>query len=366
MSSLRLPDAVALARNKLGDAGGPRFWRALEELADDAGFRRELAAALPQFAGLLAMDRRRFLQLLGASLAFGGLAACSGPPPEQIVPWVTPPPGVQPDVPQYFATTLACAGDVIGVLVESQQGRPTKIEGNPLHPASQGATGPLPQAAVLQLWDPDRSQRPLFRGNPASWAAFADDVASWPGRFANDGSDFHVVSGRIVSPTLLAQRQQWSSRWPGMHWYQHAPVAPDHADQAAMLAFGQAVVPRYHLEQADVILSLEGDFLGAMPGRVAYARAFAARRQPPGMNRLYVLEATPTLTGMKADHRWAVASASIALVALELAHALGVITDSASAPSGLSGRRLQALQSDLLAHRGRCVVIAGPSQPPAA
>ena len=364
MSSLKLPDAAALARSRLGEARGPHFWRALEELADDAGFRRELGASWPQLAGMAAMDRRRFLQLLGASLAFGGLAACSGPPPEQVVPWLVPPPGVTPDSPQYFATALACAGDVIGVLVESQQGRPTKIEGNPLHPASLGATGPLPQAAVLQLWDPDRSQLPLYHGHPASWAAFADDVASWPGRFAKDGSGFHVVSGRILSPTLRAQREQWLARWPGMHWYEHVPVGCEHAEQAALLAFGQAVLPRYHFEQADVILSLEGDFLGAMPGRVAYARAFAARREPPGMNRLYVVEATPTLTGMMADHRWAMASSSIALVALELAHALGVVTEGDSAPSGLSARQLQALQSDLQAHRGRCLIVAGDSQPP--
>lgn len=367
MSSLRIEQAAALARRKLGDATGPRFWRALEELADDPGFKRELVEALPQFSAFAAMDRRRFLQLLGASLAFAGLAACSGPPPEQIVPWETPPPGVTPDTPQFYATTLAYAGDVIGVLVTSHMGRPTKIEGNPLHPASLGATGPMPQAAVLDVWDPDRSQVPLYRGHAATWESFAVDVAMWPASFAHDGSGLHVVSDRVVSPTLRAQREQWLLRYPRMHWYEHAPVAQDQAEQGAVLAFGKPVATRYHFEQADVILSLEADFLGSVPGRVAYAHAFAKRRDPsasPGMNRLYVLEATPSITGTMADHRWAMSSSAIALFALELAHVLGVSAGTPTASSGLSSKQYQALQADLLAHRGRCVVVAGESQPP--
>lgn len=365
MSSLKLEHAAALARRKLGDAKGPRFWRALEELADDPGFKRELAEALPQFSAFAAMDRRRFLHLLGASLAFGGLAACSGPSSEQIVPWEVPPPGVSPDTPQFYATTLAYAGDVIGVLVESHMGRPTKIEGNPLHPASLGATGPLPQAAVLEMWDPDRSQVPRHRGKAATWEAFAGEVATWP----EDGGGLHVVSGRIVSPTLRAQRERWLARFPRMHWHEYAPISAQNAEQGAMLAFGKLVATRYHFDDADVILSLEADFLGTMPGRVAYARAFADRRKPsgtaPGMNRLYVLEATPSMTGAMADHRWVADSSSIGVFALELAHALGI--DTGAPPrlaSGVSPARQQALQADLLAHRGRCVVLAGESQPP--
>ena len=365
MSSLRLGHASALARSRLGDAKGRRFWRALEQLADDPGFKRELAQALPQFSDFAAMDRRRFLQLLGASLAFGGLAACSGPPPEQIVPWVTKPADVTPDMPQFYATTLAYAGDVIGVLVESHMGRPTKIEGNPLHPASLGATGPLPQAAVLELWDPDRSQMPLYRGEAASWDAFATDLKSWPASFAHDASGLHVLSDRIVSPTLRAQRDRWLQQFPGSRWYEYAPVAYDNTKQGAQLAFGKAVSPRYRFDQADVILSLEADFMETMPGRVAHARAFSDRRQSSaqGMPRLYVVEATPSLAGSVADHRWVLESSSIALFALELAHAL----DGSASPdtsSGISERRLRALVSDLQGHRGRSLIIAGESQPP--
>lgn len=366
MSSLGLTHAQALARRKLGDASGPRFWRALEELAGDPGFQRELEQALPQFSAFAAMDRRRFLQLLGASLAFGGLAACSRPAAEQIVPWVTQPPGMLPDAPQFFATTLTYAGDVIGVLAESRMGRPTKIEGNRAHPASLGATGPLPQAAVLEVWDPDRSQVPLAHGRASSWDAFAAELASWRASAAPDGSGWHVLSERIVSPTLRAQRDRWLAKFPASRWYEYAPMAPEHAEQGAMLAFGQALVPRYRFDQADVILSLEADFLGDMPGRVSYARAFADRRQPSStMSRLYVVEATPSLAGAMADHRWVLESSSIALFALELARALNAgMATADGVPSGISDKRLQALTSDLLAHRGRCLVLAGASQPP--
>ncbi|RDS80788.1 4Fe-4S dicluster domain-containing protein [Dyella monticola] len=360
---------AALAQRRLAGAKGQRFWRALEELADDAEFKRELAHALPQFSAFAAMDRRRFLQLLGASLAFGGLAACSGPSSEQIVPWVTQPPGVTPDVPQFYATSLAYAGDVLGVLVESRMGRPTKIEGNPLHPASLGATGPSPQAAVLELWDPDRSQVPLYRGNATTWDAFATDIRTWFASFSHDGSGLHVLSDRIVSPTLRLQRDHWLARFPGSRWYEYAPVAHDNAEQGASLAFGAALAPRYHFDRADVIVSLEADFLGTMPGRVAYARAFAERRKPPpgspGMNRLYVVEATPSLTGTMADHQWVLASSAIACFALELARTVGVdVAPRTSATLEVFAKRLQVLQSDLLAHAGKCLVLAGDSQPP--
>ncbi|GAB2560793.1 TAT-variant-translocated molybdopterin oxidoreductase [Dyella jejuensis] len=368
MSPLIPAHAAARARRTLGDAKGPRFWRALEALADDPEFKRELIDALPQWSSIASMDRRRFLQLLGASIAFGGLAACSGPPPEQIVPWVTQPPGVTPDVPQFFATTLAYAGDVLGVLVESRMGRPTKIEGNPLHPASLGATGPLPQAAVLEVWDPDRSQAPRYRGKAVAWDAFAADAAAWRETFTNDGSGLHVLSASIVSPTLLAQRDRWLARFPGSQWYEHEPIAQDNAGHGAMLAFGQPVAARYHFDQADVILSLEADFLASMPGRVAHARAFVDRRKPsqtaPGMNRLYAVEATPSLTGAMADHRWIVPSSDIAALALELANALDIPATPVGAVDGVSSKRFNTLLFDLVSHRGRCLVLAGESQPP--
>jgi MoCo/4Fe-4S cofactor protein with predicted Tat translocation signal len=364
MSSLIPNAALTQARKRVEGKSGRRFWRALEELADDPAFRHELGAAIPQLAAAMSMDRRHFLQLLGASLAFGGLAACSGSPAGQIVPWTVAPPGSAPDAPKFFATTLAYGGDVLGVLVETRSGRPSKIEGNPQHPASLGATGPLPQAAVLELWDPDRSQTPLHLGRPSSWEAFDAVAANLRRTYAQNASGLHVLSGRVRSPTLAAQRDAWLQQFPGSQWHEYEPIANDNAEQGAQLAFGQALVSRYHFDQADIILSLEADFLGCMPGRVAYARAFAERRDPSSsMNRLYVVEATPSLTGAMADHRWPVQSCDVAGLAWNLADAIGVPVGPV-ADNRVSAQRMQALAADLLAHRGRSLVLAGESQSP--
>jgi molybdopterin-containing oxidoreductase family iron-sulfur binding subunit len=358
---------MATARRRLGGASGARFWRSLEELAGEPGFARELHGTLGRLPEPDSPERRRFLQLLGASLAFGGLAACSGPPAEQMVPWVSRPGDMPAGQPQFYATVLHEAGDVLGVLAESREGRPTKIEGNPAHPASLGGTGALPQAAVLDLWDPDRSQAPMRHGAASTWDAFAAAASDWRARFAIDGGGLVVVGGALVSPTLRAQREAFLRRFPGSRWHVYEAVGSTQAEQGARLAFGRPLLPRYRFDQADVIVALEADFLGGMPGRVAYARAFAGRRRPGdphGMNRLYVLEGTPSLAGAMADHRWALRSSAIARVALELARALGVADLPASAPSGLPPAQLAALAADLAAHRGRSLVLAGESQPP--
>ncbi|MEI7035324.1 TAT-variant-translocated molybdopterin oxidoreductase [Fulvimonas yonginensis] len=361
------PALIDALRTRLGDARGPRYWRALEELVEQPAWRSRLREAFPQLAQLEPqLDRRGFLKLLGASLALAGLGACSRPPEQEIVPWVRRPDQLPPASPRFYASTLACAGDIAGVLVETHQGRPTKIEGNPAHPTSLGATDPTMQAAVLELWDPDRSQAPLHDGAAASWDDFAREAQRLAARFAHDGRGLHVLSGALDSPTLAAQREAWLARFPGARWHVYEPVDEDNAREGARLAFGRPLRARYRFDRAQVILALDADFLGTMPGRLLHARDFVAGRRPEGdrFNRLYVVEATPTLTGAKADHRWPLASARIGLFALELANLLGV--DGARAPqsSGIAPRRLRALAQDLDARHGAGLVLAGRAQPP--
>ncbi len=356
-------------RIQIDGATGPRFWRALDELVDRPGFRRPLHEAFPQLAMLQpAMDRRSFLKLLGASLAMAGLTACSGPPQEQIVPWVQQPEGMSPSLPQFYATTLRHGNDIAGVLVETHQGRPGKIEGNPNHPASLGATDAILQGAVLELWDPDRSSAPKHHGVVASWDDFEAQAAALIPRFGTDGRGLHVLSGRIDSPTLSAQRAQWLQRFPGSRWHRHEAVDDDQARAGAQLAFGAPLQVRHHVDRAECIVALEADFLASMPGHLRHARDFAAGRKPGAarrtMSRLYAVEATPSLTGANADHAWPLASARIGAFALELAAALGIADARTSAPSGMPSSRVQALADDLRAHRGHSLLLAGPSQPP--
>jgi MoCo/4Fe-4S cofactor protein with predicted Tat translocation signal len=366
MSSAAALDAL---RGQLTGARGPRFWRALEELVEQTEFCRPLQEAFPQLAALQpAMDRRGFLKLLGASLAMAGLTACSGPPQEQIVPWVQQPEGMSPSLPRFYATTLRHGNDNAGVLVETHQGRPGKIEGNPNHPASLGATDAILQAAVLELWDPDRSSAPKHRGVVASWDDFDAEAAALRRRFATDGRGLRVLSGRIDSPTLARQREHFLQRFPGAHWHRYEAVDDDGALAGAQLAFGAPLQVRHHFDRAECIVALEADFLAGMPGHLRHARDFAGGRQPTAtrhvMSRLYAVEATPSLTGAKADHAWPLASSRMGAFALELAAALGLAGAHADTPSGIPSSRLQALVDDLRAHRGSSLLLAGPSQPP--
>ena len=376
MPPLTTPHGLPALRARLAHARGPQYWRALEDIATEPGFRQHVDELFPQLAQLEpALDRRGFLRLLGASLALAGLGACSGPPPEQIVPWVRQPEGMPQSLAQFYATTLRRGGDVAGVLVETHQGRPTKIEGNPAHPASLGGSDALGQAAVLELWDPDRSQAPMRRGVEASWDAFAAQVMTIRRRFDRDGAGLHVLGGRIDSPTLAAQRAQLLRRYPGAQWHVYEAIDDDNALQGARVAFGAPVRLRHHFDRAAVIVSLEADFLAGMPGHLRYAhdfmqrrRADAARATPreSAMSRLYAIEATPSLTGARADHAWPLASARIEAFVRELAVALGLgAAGTPGAASGIAPRRVQALADDLAAHRGASLLLAGPSQPPA-
>ncbi|MGN6229011.1 MAG: TAT-variant-translocated molybdopterin oxidoreductase [Dyella sp.] len=366
-------DALRLASERLGARRGRHYWRALEELADDAQFRDQLSAALPQLATMAPLDRRGFLKLLGASLALAGLGGCSGPPPEKIVPWVRRP-AAQSDAVRFYASALCCGGEVTGVLVETHDGRPTKIEGNPQHPASLGATGRLPQAQVLELWDPDRSSHPLHGDEPSTLGAFADALAQWRAQWGTRGDGLRILSGALHSPTLRAQRRELLARFPAAQWHVHEPAGDAQTLAGAQLAFGRRCRARYDVAAADVLLTLDADLLDAMPGHLAHARAFAARRRPDragqgaGMNRLYAIEPTPTVTGSVADHRWPLSSAQIAAVAGQLADALGVAgAPSLPADTGapLPVAALHAVVDDLMRHRGRSLVVVGETQPPA-
>ncbi len=364
------PSALDALRAQLAGAQGPRFWRALEELAEQPAGLHRLREAFPQLSQLEpGLDRRGFLKLLGASLAMAGLAACSGPPQEQIVPWVQQPEGMSPSLPQFYATTLRHGNDVAGVLVETHQGRPSKIEGNPKHPASLGATDAMLQAAVLELWDPDRSTTPKRQGVIASWDDFDAEAAGLIQRFDRDGRGLHVLAGRIDSPTLARQRQQFLQRFPGARWHRYEAVDDAQAREGARLAFGTPLLVLPHVDRAACIVALEADFLASMPGHLRHGRDFAAARKPGAgratMNRLYALEATPSLTGANADHAWPLASRKVSAFVRELAAALGVAGAQAGEPSGIPPARLQAVVDDLRAHRGSSLLLAGPSQPPA-
>ena len=306
---------------------------------------------------------------MGASLALAGASACA-PPREQIVPYVRPPQEVVPGKPLFFATAHVLGGFAQGVLVESHEGRPTKVEGNPSHPASLGATDAFTQASVLGLYDPSRSRTVLRNGQISTWEELASALRASLGQLRSTGGEgLRFVSGSVTSPTFGAQMQGILEAFPQARWHRWEPLHRDNLRAGAVLAFGQAVETRYHFEAADVILSLDGDPFASMPGHVRYLRDFAARRRPEqaSLARVYAIESTPSLLGAAADHRLPMRARDIEAFAFALAAALGVDVGGqpSPVPAGVPDGWLEAVADDLRTHQGRALVVAGEFQPAA-
>jgi molybdopterin-containing oxidoreductase family iron-sulfur binding subunit len=311
--------------------------------------------------------RRRFLKLMAASAALAG-AGCSGPPAEPIVPYVTMPEQGVPGLPMFYATAFVRNGIAHGVLVESNMGRPTKVEGNPDHPVSAGATDVFAQASILQLWDPDRSQA-VFRGDELStWTAFEAALQARRPRFEHDGgAGLSILTGTVTSPTLANQLAALRERLPNARWHAWDPLHDDGAAQASQLAFGRPLAPLYRLDRARVVLALDADLFGAMPGSLAHARAFTAPRRlgaRADANRLYVLEPTPTLTGAYADARLARSPHEIEAALWRIAARLGAAPDAGRAADPVLDRWEAAVAQALDGARGHALVVAGAAVSP--
>ncbi len=343
----------------------PRYWQTLEQA--EGSVREEIPEEFSE-AGIefSAGSRRRFLSLMAGSMALAGLTGCTRQPTETIMPYVDPPENVIPGKPKYYATAAPVNGIAEGVIVESHLGRPTKVEGNPDHPASLGATSVHSQSCLMDLYDPDRAKEIYHLGVPQDWDSF---LVWWQPALgtlqAKNGEGFRILSETVVSPTLGAQLKAVLKKFPAAKWHQFDPAGPHSARAAAQTLFGRPVHAYYKLDEADVVLALDADFLACGPGSTRYARDFSTRRRRGDrldMNRLYVAETTMSATGGKADHRLSLHYAGIEGFAANVAAAVGV----SGASAGTSNAAwVAAVARDLLAHKGTCVVIPGEHQSPA-
>ena len=354
---------------QLTETKGPEYWRSLEELAGSPEFQDMLHREFPKGASewVDSVSRRGFLRLMGASLAMAGMTGCTKLPLQEIVPYVRQPEQLIPGVAMYYATAFTLSGYANPLLVESHLGRPTKIEGNNLHPASLGGTDVFAQASILGMYDPDRSQAITHLGDVDSWATFAKEIkGALAVQKTLGGAGIRVLTQTISSPTLKDQMHAFLAMYPKAKWHVYEPVNRDNALEGAKLAFGEAVETQYRLENAAVIVSLDADFLYAgFPGNVRYIRDFAKKRNPDSeMSRLYVVESNPSSTGAKADHRLPLRAVDVEPFARALASAIGVNGGGAMA-SGDTAKFISALAGDLQKHKGASVIIAGDHQPPA-
>ncbi len=359
-------------RARLDGTRGREYWRSLEAVAETPEFKEFLHREFPQSASewLDPVGRRGFLRLMGASLALAGVSACTRQPTEELVPYVRQPEELVPGKPLFYATAMPFAGAGMGLLVESHEGRPTKIEGNPDHPSSQGATDVFAQASILGLYDPDRSQTITNLGEIRPFGAFFDAMRGLLGaQTAKRGAGLRILTETVSSPTLAAQIEDVLKRFPSAKWVQWEPFAAHNAREGARLAFGEYVSPQYAIEKADVILSLDADFMCAGAASLRHARAFASRRRVEAAgttrNRFYAVESTPTNSSTRADHRLPVQPSEVEAFARALASQLGVAGVSAGTLSQAATQWLAPLVKDLQGARGRSLLVVGDMQPPA-
>ncbi|HEY3157622.1 MAG TPA: TAT-variant-translocated molybdopterin oxidoreductase [Vicinamibacterales bacterium] len=357
-------------RGRLEATRGREYWRSLESLAETPEFKEFLHREFPQNASewLDPVGRRSFLKLMGASLALAGVSACTRQPDEEIVPYVRQPEEEVPGKPLFFATAMPMNGAGIGLLVESHEGRPTKVEGNPDHPSSRGATDLFAQASILGLYDPDRSRNITNLGDIRPFSAFTAALQEpLKAQEASQGSGIRILTETIASPTLGAQMREFLMRFPQAKWIQWEPAGRHNARAGSQLAFGDYVDAQYALEKADVILSLDADFLCTGASGVRHSRAFASRRRLEGdqaqLNRLYAVESDPTNTGSRADHRLALKASEIENVARAVAARVGVAGVGEATVPRAAMRWIDPLVRDLQASRGRSLVVAGDGQP---
>jgi molybdopterin-containing oxidoreductase family iron-sulfur binding subunit len=351
------------------------YWRSLGELAGSEESRAFREREFPEGASEPpdAVSRRTILGLLGASAAMAGVACRR--PEEHIVPYVEAPEQIVPGVPRHYATTMPNGTSAYGLVVESHEGRPTKLEGNELHPASGGSTSARVQAAIFDLYDPDRSQRPLRRGEAATWADFA---AFWKERAAlhaaDGGAGLALLLSPFASPTLARQLAALRQAYPRARVVTRAPVSDARVLAGTVRAAGRPLLSVLRLEKAKAILAIDADLLHADPEVTRHTRGFSAGRRVAGpgdgMSRLWAVEALFSVTGGNADHRLRLPArripAFVAALAAELrARGLAIDAPAAAAPPGVAAEWLGALAEDLSSHRGASLIVAGPRQPEA-
>ncbi len=356
------------------DRSDKRYWRSLTEKSGDPNYKASLAAEFPDGTSEMTAEegevsRRNFLTVMGASMALAGMTACRRPE-EKILPYARPPEEMIPGKPLYFATATTLYGTAIGLLVESHEGRPTKIEGNPRHPESLGGTTTHLQALVLDMYDPDRSTAPLEKGQKRTRDDVTKTLRDLSTRLKGDGGkSLAVITTAHRSPTLDTALRELRAQLPSARVVRYEPLDRTSSQEGTKLAFGRALEPVHALDQAMVIATFDCDAFANEGSPLKNARGWVANRDPERgrpLNRMYSVESIHSVTGANADHRLRLRSADVAQLVLALAQKVGVEGVAAAAPLAPNAQKfLDALAKDLLANKSKSALLVGQTQPAA-
>lgn len=351
----------------------PNYWKSLGELARNEEYEKFVEREFPENATELndKVSRRSFLRVMGASIALAGFAACRRPA-QKIVPFSRQPEDLVEGVPNYYASTFPFQGALNGIVVENNSGRPTKIEGNEMHPASQGNTSIFGQAEILNMYDPDRSRYVRKDGERSSVSAFAEFCSN---HFSNTDQNIAFVSESNSSPTYNRLKEQALDRFSNAQWITYEPFGEDNALEGTNMAFGQRLRTYNKFDEADIIVSFDDDFLNpaADKNSVENTKRFTDRRrvmsEDDDMSRFYAVESTFSITGSNADNRLRIKSGEIELFIYALAAELSSSVNGLSAFSGYSNKFsdhewISVLAEDLLENQGNSVLTVGRDHNP--
>jgi MoCo/4Fe-4S cofactor protein with predicted Tat translocation signal len=352
-----------------------KYWRSLNEVEHTPEFEQFLHREFPEAASEFpkGVSRRRWLQLMGASVALGA-AGCRYEE-EEIAPFAHRPQNRVPGESRKFSSVLELGGVGYPAMVTSYDGRPIKVDGNPSHPDSNGASTVYMQAAVLGLYDPDRSRGvKMLASNgmsESSWQDFGNAVQEWlADPDAQGGAGIAVLAQASSSPARIAQQSALLSQYPEIKWFEYEPLGSSVETGGTQLAFGQPLRQVLDLAKASVIVSLDADPMGEDAAALRNARGWAAGRDVDAgkVNRLYAVESQFTSTGLTADNRLPLKSGQMGgfVAALEAeVNRRMELPEGGEVDGSLTKREkfLAAMAQDLVANRGRSAVVAGARQP---
>lgn len=357
-------------RRRFGEAGPAKLWSSIEELLGDSVFQEWIEAEFPAAAAApTPNDRREFLRLMGASLMLAGLGGCGEGRSDLARPYVAEPAETLVGAPRFYATAFCFEGLAQPVIARTNAGRPTKLDGNPDHPATRGGSDTFMQASVLQLYDPDRSKAPMRNGVTDTWAAFERELAGLREQWkADQGEGLRLLIGDVTSPTIIRQLKALLTSLPKARVHAFEPVGRGLRPEAMQAAFGRNAEAHYALENCEVIVSIDDDLLGPGPRQVLHARGWSQRRgeaaPAKGRSRLHAVECVPGLTGAAADTRLSVDASRMPAIALALAADFGIDGSTRADLPQREREWVARAARDLKDHRGRSLVTCGAHLPP--